>query len=132
MYLLKLELELQNLMKKIPVPSEAINKMSTEFPQIEMFVVSTLFHYSQYASRNNNWPLIQQHRQWKEFQRGIWWKMFQMHHASNFCNSYFLGPKLIHCIHNKVLQIFWKLYFKIFHIRKKNWWILSLTNESNN
>ena len=54
MYLLKLELELQNLMKKIPVPSEAINKMSTEFPQIEMFVVSTLFHYSQYASRNNN------------------------------------------------------------------------------
>ena len=57
MYLLKLELELQNLMKKIPVPSEAINKMSTEFPQIEMFVVATLFHYSQYASRNNNWPL---------------------------------------------------------------------------
>ena len=38
-------------------------------------------HHSQFTWRNNNWSSIQQHIQWR--QRGIWYKMFQMHLISS-------------------------------------------------
>ena len=38
-------------------------------------------HHSQFTWRNNNWFSIQQHIQWR--QRGIWYKMFQMHLISS-------------------------------------------------
>ena len=90
-------------------------------------------HHSQFTCRNNNWSSIQQHIQWR--QRGIWYKMFQMHLISSI--FIFLGSKLVHCIHNNVLHISWKLYWEIFHIgcfidEKPFLWILPMSDDSNN
>ena len=92
-------------------------------------------HHIQNTLRNNNWYSIQQHIQWKEFQRGIWYKMFYMHLISSIFT--FSDSNLAHCIHNEVLHIPWKFYSKIFHIRwfieeKPFLWILPMSDDSNN
>ena len=85
---------------------------------LAVIILSIITHHSQYILRNNNWSSTKQHIQWKEFQRGIWYNMLWMHLYS-FFDLYFLGSKLVHCICNKVLQISWKFYSKMFYIRGK-------------
>ena len=83
---------------------------SSNHPSSPLLIAS---HHSQFTLRNNDWSSIQQHIQWKEFQREIWCKMFQMHLISSI--FIFLKSKLVHYIHNNVLHISWKFYLEIFH-----------------
>ena len=53
---------------------------SSNYPCSQLLIIT---HHIQSTLRNNNWSSVQQHIQWRECQRVIQYKMFQMHLISS-------------------------------------------------